>query len=210
MGSLLPGFSLSFFEGEGRGEDAVFRIPLKSMAVRRGRGGLQLLRIRWIEAVILLFAHHLDAPRPPVQRFLYLQQHPFAIGVPLMIPKSQHLDVLLGEELFPFFVALDVPGEAMLRTIQLHRQPRHRAVAVENVMARRMLTTKFEAGKTACFHRAPKLLFLVRLFTSKLSGACGAVHAGMINGSWFTASEDVPSFVSPRRPTGARFLPLLL
>ena len=201
--------ALSSIPNGGEGETG--RRPfLKSMAVRPGRGGLQLLRVRWIEALILLFAAQFDASCPAVQCLPDLQQHSFAIGAPLMIPESQHLDVLLGEKLLPFLVALDVPGEAMLRTIQLHRQPRHRAITVEKVIAFRMLAAKFEASKTTCFHRAPKLLFLVRLITSKLSGACCAVHAGMINRPWFTASEDVPSFLPQRGTSGARFLPLLL
>ncbi len=85
--------------------------------------------------MILLLPTHFNAASPPMERVPYFQQYSFTIGPPLMIPKTQHFDILLREEFFALFIVLHLRRQAVLKTIQLNGQSRHRTVAVEKVFA---------------------------------------------------------------------------
>ena len=83
------------------------------------------------------------------------QQHPLAILVPLVIPEPNHFDLPGRQKQFPLVIQLNALRKAVLETIQLHRQPCHRAEAIKNVGTNGMLTSKFETGKPSRLYRMP-------------------------------------------------------
>jgi len=77
------------------------------------------------------------------------QQHTLGVFPPLAIPKSQLLNALPGQPLLPFAVMQYLVRQAMLKTIQLHGEPRESAVKVQKIFPRIMLTAEFESGKSS-------------------------------------------------------------
>jgi hypothetical protein len=99
--------------------------------------------------MILFLSQDLRATGPPVQGVPDFQQHAWAIFVPLMIPKPQHLNALFREKRFPCLIAFDAFRQPVLKTIQLHRQPRLWAIEVEKEFAQRMLAAELEPGEAS-------------------------------------------------------------
>ena len=92
------------------------------------------------------------------------------ILLPLVIPKSQFLNILFLQKGAAHFVMLHLLRQAVLITIKLHVQPRYRAIEIQNINSRRMLPAKFETGEAVASQRAPQFLFFVGLVTTKLAG----------------------------------------
>ena len=81
--------------------------------------------------MVLHVAHNLHAAGSPMQRLPYLQQHTFAVLLPLMIPKTQLLNVLGFEEFFSCLVMFLLFRCAMVESIQFDGKPRGRTIAVD-------------------------------------------------------------------------------
>ncbi len=97
-----------------------------------------------------------------------------------MIPETHRFNALLCEKLFALFVTLDAFRQAVLNSINLHRQFCIGTVKVQNAIANTVLSAELESGKSASPERPPKLLFLVRLIVAKLPGDLFEAHFGMM------------------------------
>src|ERR1035437_8722047 len=82
----------------------------------------------------------------------------------LMIPKTEHLDPSVSEELISFFVFGSLIGKAVSAAIQFHSQLGKRAIKVEEVNTARILAAEFEFGKAAVAQQTPQALFSIRGF----------------------------------------------
>ncbi len=122
------------------------------------------------EPRLLRILHHLHTARPALQRIPDCQQTSFTILLPLVIPKSQFLNVLFLQKNAARLVVLHLLRQAVLKTVKLHVQPRRRAIEIQNINSRRMLPAKFESGEAVASQRAPQFLFFVSLVTTKLAG----------------------------------------
>src|SRR5262245_37097891 len=112
-----------------------------------GRLRAQLLQPWRHEAVILFLSHYFDTPGPPVQFLPDFQQHAISILSPLMIPESQLFDPVRRENFCPFLIALEMFRQAVLETVQFHRQPSGRTVEVQKVLSVWVLAAELEARK---------------------------------------------------------------
>lgn len=98
------------------------------------------------------------------------EHDPFAIRAPLMIPKSQFVNVLAGQVLRSHCVLPHRLRPPMSKSIELNGEPCQRAVEIQGIASGRMLATKLETGKSACAQGVPHLFFLVRLFAAQTPG----------------------------------------
>jgi hypothetical protein len=114
--------------------------------------------------------HHPHAARPALQRIPDGQQAALAILPPLTIPEPQRLDVLFRQKFFTNGILLQSFRQTVLETVQLHIQPRRRAVEIQGIIPDRMLPAKFKTGEPVAAQRPPQIPFLVRLITTKLAG----------------------------------------
>jgi len=87
-----------------------------------------------------------------------------------MIPKSQFLNILFFQKSATRRIELHLLRQAVLKTVQFHIQPRRRAIEIQNINSRWMLSAKFESGETVASQRAPQFLFVVGLVATKLAG----------------------------------------
>ena len=99
--------------------------------------------------MILCLARNSNTADSPMQRLPDVHQHTITIFVPLMIPKSQLLDALYGQKLFPLFIMHTLLRHAVLKAIKFNGQFCQRAVNIQEVFVGRMLPTELESGKTA-------------------------------------------------------------
>lgn len=90
-----------------------------------------------------------------MQRIPYFQQHTFAVFPPMTVPKSQFFDALRRQIPFALRIMLLVFRQAVLETVEFHRQLCHGTIKVQTVNSTRMLAAKFEAGKSPRPQRAP-------------------------------------------------------
>jgi hypothetical protein len=105
-----------------------------------------------------------------LQRIPNGEQTTFPVFPPLMIPKSQFLNVLFLQKNAACLVMLHLLRQAVLKTVKLHVQPRRRAIVIQNINSRWMLSAKFESGEAVASQRAPQFLFFVGLVATKLTG----------------------------------------
>ena len=82
------------------------------------------------EPLFLRIFHHLYAARPALQRIPNGEQTTFTVFPPLMIPKSQFLNVLFLQKRATRLVVLHLLQQAVLKTVKLHVQPRCRAIKI--------------------------------------------------------------------------------
>ena len=87
----------------------------------------------------------------------------------LMIPKTEHLDPSVSEELISFFVFGSLIGKAVSAAIQFHSQLGQRAVKVEEVNAARILAAEFEFGEAAVAQQTPQTFFSISGFLSQVA-----------------------------------------
>src|ERR1035441_3409580 len=99
------------------------------------------------ESLLLHIFHHLHAACPMLQRIPNGEQTTFTISLPLMIPKSQFLNVLFLQKNAACLVMLHLLRQAVLKTVKLHVQPRRRAIVIQNINSRWMLSAKFESDR---------------------------------------------------------------
>ena len=114
--------------------------------------------------------HHLHAARPALQRIPDCQQTSFTILLPLVIPKSQFLNVLFLQKSAARLVVLHLLRQTVLKTVKLHVQPRRRAIEIQKINSRRMLPAKFKSGEAMTSQRAPQFLFFAGSVPTKLAG----------------------------------------
>ncbi len=100
--------------------------------------------------MILHLAHYHRATRSPMQLIPDFQQDALAVRVPLMVPKSQFFDSFRGQKLFSHLVPLMLFRQPMLESIEFNGQLCNWAIEIEDIDSNRMLTAKFESGKTPC------------------------------------------------------------
>jgi len=50
-----------------------------------------------------------------------IEQNAFAIRSPLTIPEAKFLDIFRGQKLCTCFIASKLPGQAVIKSVQLHR-----------------------------------------------------------------------------------------
>jgi hypothetical protein len=86
-------------------------------------------------------------------------QETFQIPQHVIVPESQHLEVILGEPA----VAYGIPfGVGMLSAIDFDNQSRCKAEKIRNVGPDGNLTAEFEIGEPAVSQGKPQLAFGVR------------------------------------------------
>lgn len=120
--------------------------------------------------MVLNLAHHRDTTGSTMQCFPDLQQHAFAVLVPLMIPEAEFLDALFTQKLQSHGIMLNLFRQAVLKAIQLNGQLCRRAIEVQIVVADPTLATKLEPGKSSGSQGEPKLFFLVSLVAAHHAG----------------------------------------
>ena len=141
--------------------------------------------------------HHPHAARPALQRIPDGQQAALAVFPPLAIPETQRLDVLLRQKFFADGIALQPFRQAVLRTVQLHVQPRHRTIEIQKVITRRMLPAKFETGKLMTAQRPPQIPLIIRLIMTKPAGGGDRVHPDRMQIAAKNSSRDVSPHPDP-------------
>jgi hypothetical protein len=87
------------------------------------------------------------------------KSHRFKFAMKLMIPKTEHLDPSVSEELISFFVFGSLVRKAVSAAIQFHSQLGKRAEKVEEVNAARILAAEFEFGEASVAQQTPQALF---------------------------------------------------
>jgi hypothetical protein len=112
----------------------------------------------------------LHTTRPALQRIPNGEQTTFTVFSPLMIPKSQFLNVLFLQKSAARLVMLHLLRQAVLKTVKLDVQPRYGAIEIQNINSRWMLSAKFESSELVASKRAPQFLFFVGLVATKLTG----------------------------------------
>jgi hypothetical protein len=122
------------------------------------------------EPLLLRVFHHLHATSPALQRIPNTEQTTFTICSPLMIPKSQFLNVLFFQKSATRLVVLHLLRQTVLKAVKFDRQSRRRAIEVQKIDSCWMLSAKFETGETIASQRAPQFLFFVGLVATKLAG----------------------------------------
>jgi hypothetical protein len=122
------------------------------------------------EPLLLHILHHLHTTRPALQRIPNGEETTFTVFSPLMIPKSQFLNVLFLQKCAALLVVLHLLRDTVLKTVKLDVQPRCRAIEIQEVNSNRMLAAKFESREAMASQRAPELFFLIGLVTTKLAG----------------------------------------
>ena len=105
-----------------------------------------------------------------MQRLPDFQKQTLPVLVPLMIPEPQLLDAFRCEKLRPLLVTLELFGQAVLKTVQFHRKPRHGTIEVQKVYSFGMLASEFETRESSRLQRTPQCFFLVRLFATETAG----------------------------------------
>jgi len=113
---------------------------------------------------------HLHAACPALQRIPNGEQATFTVFPPLMIPKSQFLNVLFPQKSAALLVVLHLLRDTMLKTVKFHIQPGGGTVKIQNVNPLWMLASEFESGEAMASQRAPELFFFVGLVVTKLTG----------------------------------------
>ena len=68
----------------------------------------------------------------------------------------------------------------MLKSIQFHCQLGVGAVKIQDVFSQNMLPAEFETSKSSPAERPPKLLFVIRLIVTKMTGDLFEAHFGMM------------------------------
>ena len=127
-----------------------------------------------------------------------------------MIPKAQHLDSLLGEELVSLLVSGTLVGETVSASVEFHRKLRQRAVEIEVVDAARILATEFEFIEATVAEQAPQAFLGISAFLAELAGE---VTGGGSAGAMFAVLCPLPPHADPLPRWGegiSRALPLLL
>jgi hypothetical protein len=104
------------------------------------------------------------------------QQDALRIFPPLTIPKPQLFNSLSGKPLLTLLVMHFLLRRAMLKAIQLNREPRQRAVKVQEIIPGVMLTAEFEARKSSGAQSAPELFFLIGLLAAQPAGIVFGIH----------------------------------
>jgi len=84
------------------------------------------------------------------------KSHRFKLATHLMVPKAQHLDSLLGEELVSLLVSGTLVGETVSASVEFHCKLRQRAVEIEVVDAARILATELEFTEATVAEQAPQ------------------------------------------------------
>src|SRR5436190_6894971 len=108
--------------------------------------------------------------RPFHQGVPDFKSHRFKLATHLMIPKAQHLDSLLGEELVSLLVSDTLVGETVSASVEFHRKLRQRAVEIEVVDAARILATEFEFIEATVAEQAPQAFLGISAFLAELAG----------------------------------------
>jgi hypothetical protein len=129
------------------------------------------------KSIIFDFAHHQQTAGAPLQGMPDFPKHSVAIVAPLVIPETKFLDALTLKEQLPRFVMLALIWQTVLKTIQLDRQPRRRAVEVEPVSGKRVLSPELEPGKPPCSQSIPQFFFLPCLVAPKPPRISRSIHA---------------------------------
>jgi len=156
-----------------------------------GRLGPDLSGIGWQVALVLRLPDHLDTACSLMKRLPDLQQHPFAVLAPLMVPKPHFLDSLGFEKSLSTQVALPLAWQTVPKAVQFDRQPGHWAIKVQKVASPVMLTSEFEPGEPACSQCLPELPFFFGLSAAQNSGCSYRIH------SWNHSQPAKPSQYSP-------------
>src|SRR5207247_6653673 len=133
------------------------------------------------------------------QRVPDFKSHRFKLATHLMIPKAQHLDSLLGEELVSLLVSGTLVGETVSASVELHCKLRQRAVEIEVVDAARILATVFEFIEATVAEQAPQAFLGISAFLAELAGE---VASGRSAGAIFAVLWRSPPPPDPPPPWG--------
>ncbi len=87
-----------------------------------------------------------------------------------MIPESQYLDIFFRQLFCASLVLLNFIGQTMMKSVQFNGELCFNAIKIQNVVATRMLSAKFESGKLPIPQRAPQLFFFLGLFVTESAG----------------------------------------
>ena len=145
----------------------------------------KLFRFRRHKSQVFRHPYHLYTSSSPMQRIPDFQQDALGIFSPLMIPESQFFNAILIEPLFALPIMPVVFWHPMLRAIQLNGQLCPSAIKVQKILPRRMLTAELETRKPSGAERAPKLFFLLGLFSAKPARIVFRIHPtqNILNGT---------------------------
>jgi len=119
--------------------------------------------------------------------------------MPLVIPKSQLLNVPRQKKLFARDVMSHLVGQTVSKTIQFNGEASKRTVEIQSIFANGMLTTQFESGKPSGAQCLPKLLLFLGLLSAKTTGNRSrwihgrTVGSGLLKSKKVKASSPQPS-----------------
>jgi len=96
--------------------------------------------------------------------------HRFEFAAQLMIPETQHLDALLGEEPIALFIPSSLIWKTVSATIEFDRKLCDGTVEIQEVDAARILAAELEFVETMVTQQTPQALLGVSGFGAELAG----------------------------------------
>lgn len=150
--------------GEGRGEGLL------------GCRGTERRRVWWDEPVVRDLPHDLHTAGAPVKGAPDFQQHAFPVAPPLVIPKTQFLDVVGGDVCLACAVVPPLFRQPVLETVHFQGQAGRWTIEVEVISSERVLAAELETGKAAGPQRTPQVPLFVGLFPAKTARVADGIH----------------------------------
>jgi hypothetical protein len=163
---------------------------------RGGRHGKNPLRIRRHKSLVLRHSHNFNAAGSFMEGIPYIEQHPFTVAPPLVVPETQFMNALAFEEFLSCEIMLPLQWQTMRETVQLNRQLRQRTIEVQTISTYRMLTAELESSEASSAECLPELPFLPRLSPTRMSGIESRIHKRYSNGIVKTLKPYQTSLVS--------------